>query len=261
MQSLSIAATGMLAQQLNVEVISNNIANMNTTGYKRQRAEFQDLLYQDQRRVGTTSSAAGTIVPTGIQLGIGVNAAATYRISAQGAMTKTDNQLDLAIRGEGFFQIELPDGQLAYTRAGAFQIGPTGNIVNQDGFSVQPGIAIPAEAIAISINSQGQVFAKIDGQVAETNLGQLQLAIFQNKAGLENVGNNLLLETDASGPPALGTPDSNGYGTLQQGFVEDSNVDPIKEITNMITAQRAYELNSKVIETSDQMMQTANNVR
>ena len=181
MQSLSIAATGMLAQQLNVEVISNNIANMNTTGYKRQRAEFQDLLYQDQRRVGTTSSAAGTIVPTGIQLGIGVNAAATYRISAQGAMTKTDNQLDLAIRGEGFFQIELPDGQLAYTRAGAFQIGPTGNIVNQDGFSVQPGIAIPAEAIAISINSQGQVFAKIDGQVAETNLGQLQLAISRTR--------------------------------------------------------------------------------
>ncbi|MGB1006155.1 MAG: flagellar basal-body rod protein FlgG, partial [Thalassobaculaceae bacterium] len=261
MQSLSIAATGMLAQQLNVEVISNNIANMNTTGYKRQRAEFQDLLYQDQRRVGTTSSAAGTVVPTGIQLGIGVSAAATYRISSQGAMTKTDNQMDLAIRGQGYFQIELPDGQLAYTRAGAFQIGPTGNIVNQDGFAVQPGIAIPAEATAVSINAQGQVLAKLDGQVAETNLGQLQLAIFQNEAGLENIGNNLLLETEASGAPTLGTPDSNGYGTLLQGFVENSNVDPVQEITSMITAQRAYELNSKVIETSDQMMQSANNVR
>ena len=229
MQSLSIAATGMLAQQLNVEVISNNIANMNTTGYKRQRAEFQDLLYQDQRRVGTTSSAAGTVVPTGIQLGIGVSAAATYRISSQGAMTKTDNQMDLAIRGQGYFQIELPDGQLAYTRAGAFQIGPTGNIVNQDGFAVQPGIAIPAEATAVSINAQGQVLAKLDGQVAETNLGQLQLAIFQNEAGLENIGNNLLLETEASGAPTLGTPDSNGYGTLLQGFVENSNVDPVQE--------------------------------
>ena len=261
MQSLSIAATGMLAQQLNVEVISNNIANMNTTGYKRQRAEFQDLLYQDQRRVGTTSSAAGTVVPTGIQLGIGVSAAATYRISAQGAMTKTDNQMDLAIRGKGYFQIEMPDGQLAYTRAGTFQIGPNGNIVNQDGFTVQPGIAIPAEATAVSINAQGQVLAKIEGQVAEANLGQLQLAIFQNEAGLENVGNNLLLETEASGAPALGAPDANGYGTLLQGFVENSNVDPVKEITSMISAQRAYELNSKVIETSDQMMQSANNVR
>lgn len=261
MQSLSIAATGMLAQQLNVEVISNNIANMNTTGYKRQRAEFQDLLYQDQRRVGTTSSAAGTVVPTGIQLGIGVSAAATYRISAQGAMTKTDNQMDLAIRGKGYFQIEMPDGQLAYTRAGTFQIGPNGNIVNQDGFTVQPGIAIPAEATAVSINAQGQVLAKIEGQVAEANLGQLQLAIFQNEAGLENIGNNLLLETEASGAPALGAPDANGYGTLLQGFVENSNVDPVKEITSMISAQRAYELNSKVIETSDQMMQSANNVR
>jgi flagellar basal-body rod protein FlgG len=261
MQSLSIAATGMLAQQLNVEVISNNIANMNTTGYKRQRAEFQDLLYQDQRRVGSTSSAAGTIVPTGIQLGIGVKAAATYRISAQGSMTKTDNQLDLAIRGEGYFQIEMPDGQLAYTRAGAFQIGPTGNIVNQDGYTVQPGVAIPADALSVTVNEQGQVFARIDGQVTDTNLGQVQLAIFQNKAGLANIGNNLLLETDASGAATLGTPDSAGYGTLLQGFVEDSNVDPVKEITNMITAQRAYELNSKVIETSDQMMQTSNNVR
>ena len=199
-------------------------------------------------------------MPTDL-LGIGVSAAATYRISAQGAMTKTDNQMDLAIRGKGYFQIEMPDGQLAYTRAGTFQIGPNGNIVNQDGFTVQPGIAIPAEATAVSINAQGQVLAKIEGQVAEANLGQLQLAIFQNEAGLENIGNNLLLETEASGAPALGAPDANGYGTLLKGFVENSNVDPVKEITSMISAQRAYELNSKVIETSDQMMQSANNVR
>ena len=194
MQSLNIASTGMAAQQLNVEVISNNIANMNTTGYKRQRAEFQDLLYQDQRRVGTNSSDAGTTVPSGIQLGLGVKTAATYRINEQGALQLTDNEFDLAIRGEGFFQVLLPSNETAYTRAGSFQLRQDGTIVTPDGYTVQPGITIPAETLSVTINESGQVFAQIDGQIAEQNVGQLQLATFQNPAGLENIGNNLLLE-------------------------------------------------------------------
>lgn len=261
MQSLNIASTGMAAQQLNVEVISNNIANMNTTGYKRQRAEFQDLLYQDQRRVGTNSSDAGTTVPSGIQLGLGVKTAATYRINEQGALQLTDNEFDLAIRGEGFFQVLLPSNETAYTRAGSFQLRQDGTIVTPDGYTVQPGITIPAETLSVTINESGQVFAQIDGQIAEQNVGQLQLATFQNPAGLENIGNNLLLETQASGAAATGVPGAAGFGQLQQGFVEASNVDPVQEITSLITAQRAYELNSKVIETSDQMMSTVNNVR
>ena len=261
MQSLNIASTGMAAQQFNVEVISNNIANMNTTGYKRQRAEFQDLLYQDQRRVGTNSSDAGTIVPSGIQLGVGVKTAATYRINEQGALTLTENNLDLAIRGQGYFQIELPDGETAYSRAGSFQTSQDGTIVTPDGYTVLPGITIPAGTLNITINESGQVFAQIDGQVDEQNVGQIQLATFQNPAGLENIGNNLLLESSASGAATTGVPGANGFGELQQGFVEASNVDPVQEITNLITAQRAYELNSKVIETADQMMSTVNNVR
>lgn len=261
MQSLNIASTGMAAQQFNVEVISNNIANMNTTGYKRQRAEFQDLLYQDLRRVGTNSSDAGTIVPSGIQIGVGVKTAATYRINEQGSLTLTDNKFDLAILGQGYFQIEMPNGETAYTRAGSFQTNESGTLVTPDGYTVQPGITIPASTLAVTINESGQVFAQIDGQVQEQNVGQLQLAIFQNDAGLENIGQNLLRETSASGAATTGVPGATGFGKLQQGFVESSNVDPVHEITNLITAQRAYELNSKIIETSDQMMSTVNNVR
>ncbi|MCR9072060.1 MAG: flagellar basal-body rod protein FlgG [Alphaproteobacteria bacterium] len=261
MQSLNIAATGMNAQQMNVEVISNNIANMNTTGFKRQRAEFQDLIYQAQRRVGTASSDAGTVVPSGIQLGLGVKTAATYRVNEQGALILTDNQFDLSIRGEGYFQITLPNGDTAYTRAGSFQLDQNGTLVTPDGYTVQPGVTIPADTLSVTVNESGQVFAQIDGQVDEQNVGQLQLAIFQNPAGLENIGNNLLLETTASGAPSGGAPGAAGFGRLQQGFLESSNVDPVQEITSLITAQRAYELNSKVIETSDQMMSTVNNVR
>ena len=215
MQSLNIASTGMAAQQLNVEVISNNIANMNTTGYKRQRAEFQDLLYQYQRRVGTNSSDAGTIVPSGIQLGVGVKTAATYRINEQGALTLTENNLDLAIRGQGYFQIELPDGETAYSRAGSFQTSQDGTIVTPDGYTVLPGITVPAGTLNITINESGQVFAQIDGQVDEQNVGQIQLATFQNPAGLENIGNNLLLESSASGAATTGVPGANGFGELQ----------------------------------------------
>jgi len=261
MRSLSIAATGMLAQQLNVEVISNNIANMNTTSYKRQRAEFQDLLYQSQRRVGSTSSDTGTIVPAGIQLGLGVRTAAVYRMHGQGNMTLTDNTLDMAVQGRGYFQVLLPSGETAYTRAGSFQLSPNGEIVTADGYTVQPAITIQPDALDVTINTSGEVLVKIAGQVSPSTVGQFQLATFPNETGLEAIGQNMLVETPASGTPTSSTPGSTGFGTILQGFLETSNVDVVSEITNLITAQRAYEMNSKVIETSDQMLQTVSNLR
>ncbi len=261
MQALNVAATGMLAQQTNVEVISNNIANMNTTGFKRHRAEFQDLLYQDLRRVGTNSSDAGTIVPSGIQLGVGVRLASTYRINEQGALILTDNPFDLAIRGDGFFQVQLPDNTTAYTRAGSFQVNQNGQLVTPDGYVlIGPGTIDPA-ATSVTINQSGQVLVTTQGTVGETQAGSIQLARFQNPAGLNHLGNNLLTETSASGTPTTGVPGVAGIGAIFQGFLESSNVDPVHEITDLITAQRAYELNSKVIEAADQMMSTANNVR
>ena len=258
MRSLAIAATGMLAQQLNVEVISNNIANINTTAFKRQRAEFQDLLYQNERRVGSTSSDSGTIVPAGVQIGVGVKAAAVYRITEQGNMLKTDNSLDVAIQGKGFFQVRLPDGTNAYTRAGSFQLSPTGEIVTADGLIVQPGITIPPDATAVTINASGQVQVQPPtGQ--PQNVGTLELANFANEAGLENLGDNLLRETPASGTPQQGAPGATGFGKLLQGFLETSNVNVVSEITNLITAQRAYEMNSKVIQASDEMARTLSN--
>ncbi|MDH3474891.1 MAG: flagellar basal-body rod protein FlgG [Rhodospirillales bacterium] len=261
MKSLDIAATGMLAQQLNVEVISNNIANMNTTGYKRQRAEFQDLLYQEQRRVGSASSEAGTIVPAGIQLGLGVQPAAVYRIAEQGAMTITDNTYDLAINGKGFFTVELPSGETGYTRSGAFQLSADGDLVTPEGYLVQPGVTIPSDTIHVTINANGQVFAAIDGQVAPQQVGQIELATFANEAGLRAIGNNLLLETEASGSASVATPGADGFGSIEQGALEASNVNVVAEITNMITAQRAYEMNSKVIQASDEMMQSVTQLR
>lgn len=261
MRSMDIAATGMLAQQLNVEVISNNIANLNTTGFKRQRAEFQDLLYQNQRRVGANSSDQGTIVPAGVQVGIGVKAAAVYRITEQGNLLKTDNSLDTAIQGKGFFQVKMPDGTTAYTRAGSFQLSPTGEIVTADGLVVQPGLTLPADTTVVTINSNGQILAQVSGQSTPTNVGTLELANFANEAGLANIGNNLLDETPASGTAVTGAPGSVGFGSLQQGFLETSNVNVVSEITNLITAQRAYEMNSKVIQVSDQMSSTLNNFR
>lgn len=261
MRSLNIGATGMLAQQLNVEVISNNIANMNTTGFKRQRAEFQDLLYQNLRRVGSASSDSGTIVPTGVQLGLGVKTAAVYRISGQGNLIQTENPLDLAINGRGHLQVELPSGETAYTRAGSLQLSPDGDIVTADGFVVDPGITVPADAIAISINQSGEVYVDLDGQVAPVLVGQFELANFPNEAGLDAIGNNLLLETDASGSATVATPGSEGFGFIMQGALETSNVNVVSEITNLITAQRAYEMNSKVIESSDEMMRTVTQLR
>lgn len=254
MRSLSIAATGMLAQQLNVEVISNNIANINTTGYKRQRAEFQDLLYQDMLRPGTTSSDTGTVVPSGIQVGLGVKPAAVYRITEQGNLTITDNNLDLAINGRGYFSVELPTGETGYTRAGALGRSPEGDLVTANGFLIQPGITIPDDAIAVTINAQGDVLATIDGQLAPSNVGQIKLANFPNEAGLQAIGGNMFLETTGSGNAIVATPGSPGFGTIQQGALETSNVNVVAEITNLITAQRAYEMNSRVIQASDEMM-------
>lgn len=261
MRSLSIAATGMLAQQLNVEVISNNIANMNTTGFKRQRAEFQDLLYQSHERVGSTSSDSGTIVPSGVQVGLGVKTAAVYTISEQGNLQSTDNPMDMAINGHGFFQILLPDGDTAYSRAGSFQLSPNGEIVTTDGYTVQPSITIPSNAVNVTINKSGEVLVKVAGSIAEQNVGQLQLASFANAAGLDPMGDNLFLETAASGTATTGTPGATGYGSILQGFLETSNVNTVSEITNLISAQRAYEMNSKVIQTSDEMLSTINRLR
>lgn len=261
MKALSIAATGMLAQQLNVEVISNNIANMNTTGYKRQRAEFQDLLYQNIERVGSNSSDAGTITPSGIQIGVGVKTGGVYRITQQGSVVGTENDLDLAINGSGYFRITLPNGDDAYTRAGAFQLGPTGQIVTLEGYTVGPALTIPAEAIDISINPEGEVMVKLEGQIDPTNIGRLELVTFPNAAGLEAIGNNQFLETPASGNANVGVPNTPGFGSLLQGFLENSNVNSVSEITALITAQRAYEMNSKVISTADEMMSVTSNLR
>lgn len=260
-RSLDIGATGMLAQQLNVDVISNNIANMTTTGYKRRRAAFLDLIYQDIDRPGSTSSDVGTIVPSGIQLGLGVRPGAVYRLHSQGALRNTENPLDLAITGEGFFQIQLPSGETAYTRDGTFQINENGEIVTTQGFLLDPGITIPNDAISIDINEEGEVLVKIQGQTATTNLGQIQLASFINPAGLDAVGDNLLLETDASGSPTTGNPGQDQFGRLRQSALEQSNVNVVEEITMLITAQRAYEMNSNVISTTDEMLQTVSQLR
>lgn len=261
MRALSIAATGMLAQQRNVEVVSNNLANMNTTGYMRRRTEFQDLLYQNLRRAGSTSSENGEVVPTGVQLGLGVKLAGVYRIHAQGNLSATDNPFDLAIQGRGFFQIEMPDGEIAYTRDGSFQLNAEGQIVTHDGYIVQPAVAIPQDAVDVTINQSGEVLVKLQDQVDLQNAGQLQLAVFANDAGLEAVGSNLFRETPGSGGALIGTPQSSGFGAILQGFLETSNVNAVEEITNLISAQRAYEMNSKVIQAADQMMATLSNTR
>lgn len=262
MRSLQIAATGMQAQQTNVEVISNNIANMATTGHKRQRVEFQDLLYQNQRRVGSSTADANTVVPAGIQLGVGVRVGAVYRILEQGTLTMTNNPYDLAVSGRGYFQVQIPgQDQLFYTRAGAFTLNPQGQIVTQDGYPVQPVITIPQNATEVSISQTGLVQVTIPGQIQPQQVGQMTIGTFINPGGLESVGDNLMLETPASGQVTLGNPGAIGYGILRQGYLETSNVNPVTEITNLITAQRAYEMNSKVITTSDQMLQTTNQLR
>ena len=260
MRSLSIAGTGMLAQQTNVDVISNNIANMNTTGFKRQRAEFQDLLYQQvQRPGGATGGEARS--PSGIQIGAGVRTGGVYRIAEQGAMTTTGNRYDIAIEGNGYFQIQLPNGDTGYARAGSFQLSEQGELVTTDGFPVQPGITIPPEAVDVTISRTGTVQVKLDGQTEMQDVGQLQLASFVNEAGLEAQGGNLFLATAASGQPNVAAPGDPGFGALRQGFLEASNVNPVAEITALITAQRAYEMNSRVVKTADEMLATSSQLR
>ena len=261
MRSLDIGATGMLAQQLNVDVISNNIANMTTTGYKRQRPAFLDLIYQNIDRPGATSSDTGTIVPTGLQLGLGVRAGAVYREHSQGPIQITENPLDVAITGDGFFQIQLPDGDTAYTRDGTFQLNENGELVTVQGFLVDPGITIPPDATDIEISREGEVLVQQPGSTTMANVGQIQTARFVNPAGLETIGDNLLLETEASGSPTTGTPGQEEFGALQQAALETSNVNVVEEITMLITAQRAYEMNSNVISTSDEMLQTVTQLR
>lgn len=261
MRAMAIGATGMEAQQLNVEVISHNIANISTTGFKRQRTEFQDLFYQNLRRVGSDSSSSGTIVPTGVQVGNGVKAAAVYRVNEQGNINQTQNPLDLAISGKGFFQVSLPDGTTAYTRDGSLQLNADGAIVTADGYKVLPNITVPPDALEVTVNASGQVLARISGQTALSNLGQLQIATFPNPAGLEATGNNLLIETAASGTATTGNPESAGFGRILQGALENSNVNIVTEISDLITAQRAYEMNSRVIKTADDMMSALNQIR
>lgn len=260
MKSLRIAATGMQAQELNVEVISNNIANLRTTGFKQVRAEFQDLLYQDVRRVGATASASGNIIPTGVQIGYGVKTGATARIMTQGNLQQTGKEMDVAIRGEGFFAVQLANGDTAYTRDGSFEIDANGNLVTLDGFQVQPNITVPNDARSITINREGTVEALVGTSTTPTNLGQIQLSRFVNKAGLQSIGDNLYLETPASGTPIDGVADAAGFGSIMQSFLENSNVNAVSELSDLIAAQRAYEMNAKVISASDEMMQTSSNI-
>jgi flagellar basal-body rod protein FlgG len=261
MRALAIAATGMNAQQTNLEVIANNIANINTTGFKRARAEFSDLLYQVERMQGVPNQANQAIVPEGAHIGLGVKTAAIRNLHVQGSLTSTGNKYDLALVGNGMFQIEGADGQTLYTRAGAFNTNATGQLVTIDGNPVVPGITVPVDAIEVIVNKTGQVFARIEGQTDLQELGQLTLATFANEAGLSPMGDNLFRETEASGAAVVGVAGDPGFATIEQGYLENSNVDPVKEITDMISAQRAYEMNSKVIKASDEMAATVSQSR
>lgn len=261
MKALYIASTGMSAQERNVEVISNNIANMRTTGFKRQRAEFEDLLYQQITRAGSQSSDQGTMIPAGLEIGSGVRTVATPRVMSQGNVNITERELDVAIRGEGFFMITLPDGRTAYTRDGSFDRDANGTLVNSQGYAVDPGITIPGDATGVAISQDGIVSAFIGTDSTPTQLGQLQLARFVNKSGLESMGDNMFLETAASGPAQVNVPNTGGTGNLLQNYLEMANVNSVTEIADLIAAQRAYEMNARVISGADQMMQATSQLR
>lgn len=259
-RSLWIAATGMKAQSTNIDVISNNLANVNTSGFKRSRADFQDLIYQTLRPSGVSSSAS-TQVPTGIQIGYGTKPVATQKIFIQGDYQATNNELDLAIDGDGFFQIARPNGDVAYTRSGAFKLDSEGRIVSSDGYPLEPEIAIPSDTVSLNIGKDGTISAFLAGETGATELGTIELARFINPAGLNSIGGNLYLVTQSSGDPITGTADQDGLGALSQGYLEMSNVKVVDEMVNMISAQRAYEVNSKSIKAADEMLQIANNVK
>lgn len=256
MKALAIAATGMDAQQTNVNVIANNIANINTTGFKRARAEFTDLLYQAERPAGVANRGGAAPVPEGAQVGLGVRTAAVRNLHMQGPLARTGNSLDLALNGHGWFQVTSPDGETLYTRAGSFNTNAKGELVTADGYTVQPKISFPTNAQEIVINESGTVFARKSGETKLTELGQLSLANFPNEAGLEPIGNNLYRQNDASGQATIGVAGDPGFATIRQSYLESSNVDAVKEITELISAQRAYEMNSKVIKAADEMLGT-----
>jgi len=261
MKALQIAATGMSAQQMRVDVVSNNLANMSTTGYNARRADFADLHYQQVARPGTVTSQGGTVLPTGVQIGLGVRPSAVSVVVAQGSLTQSGGDLDVAIEGQGYLEVTLPSGDAAFTRDGAMKRSADGLIVTSDGYQVAPGITIPSDARTISINPQGEVYAFFQGEVEPELLGQLSLTGFSNEKGLEAIGSNLFLETQASGAALVGTPGIDGLGTLRQGYLEESSVDAVREITELIKAQRGYELNAKVITAADQMLSATTQVR
>ena len=258
MRALDIASTGLTAQQTNVDAISQNLANSTTTAFKAERPEFQDLLYQDLRRAGNNSTDQGTILPVGIQVGLGVKTGAISRDTGQGTVKATENSLDVAVQGRGYFQVQLPDGSTAFTRDGSFKLSPEGTIVTNNGYTVQPAITVPNNATSININSSGEVEVNLQGQTTPTQLGQLQLATFVNPNGLEALGDNMYLESPASGNPLVNNPGLDGTGTLLQGYLENSNVNSVTEVTNLIVAQRAYEMNTKVLTAVDKMLQSLN---
>jgi len=259
MRSLWTGTTGMNAQQLNVDVIANNLANVSTTGFKKSNTDFQDLLYQKMKIPGAQTSP-DTESPTGIQVGLGVKPAAVTKVFTQGDLIQTDNELDVAIEQDGFFQVEIPNGDTAYTRAGAFKRDSDGRLTTSDGYPILPTITIPDGTTQINIAPTGEVSALIGDDQEATDLGTLELAVFTNNAGLVSIGKNLYLETGSSGTASTGTPGDDGYGLLLQNYLETSNVNIVEELANLITAQRAYEVNSKTIQTSDEMMQTTNNL-
>lgn len=257
MRSLWTAGTGMKGQQVNMDVISNNIANVNTTGFKKYRVDFQDLMYQTMRTVGTVTGDDNNQVPTGVNLGHGTKVAATQRVYLQGAAQETGNDLDLMIQNDGFFQITMPDGTIAYTRDGSFKKDETGRIVTSDGYVLEPAITIPDDATSLTVSPDGRVSVTIPGQNDPDEIGQIELARFINPAGLQELGQNLYVETAASGEPVLSNPGTDGAGTIVQRYLEMSNVQLVEEMVNMIVCQRAYEINGKAITTSDEMLQTA----
>lgn len=261
MKALQIAASGMSAQQMRVDVVSNNLANMSTSGYNARRAEFADLHYQQVTRPGTVNAQDGTVLPTGVQIGLGVRPAAVSVIVQQGSLLQTGGELDLAVEGKGYIEVTLPSGISAYTRDGGLKRSADGLIVTSDGYEVAPGITIPTDARSLSINAAGEVFAYFNDQVAPQQLGQITLATFANEKGLEAMGSNLYLETAASGAAAVAVPGEDGLGTLRQGYLEESSVDPVREVTELIKAQRGYELNAKVITAADEMLAATTQVR
>lgn len=259
-RSMFIAATGMEAQRLNIDVISNNLANVNTNGFKKSRADFQELLYQDMQTAGA-ESAAGNEIPTGIQLGLGVEPAAIQKIFKQGDFVSTENPLDLVIEGDGFFQITMPEGDTAYTRAGSFKLDSSGRIVNSNGYPLEPAITIPSDTLQLTVASDGTVSVLQPGSTSTTSIGQIEIAQFINPGGLKALGKNLFTESGSSGSASTANPGSDGLGTINQGFLELSNVNIVEEMVNMIVSQRAYELNSKVVTTSDEMLRMANSLK